>query len=331
MNGIYHSRRGAAWARSALRGIAGWRGPRNRTQMIVAAATATVLAVGVGIVWGIAGGTDQQVDTAGEPFGDPQSLPGGASGGVLDGLASPGAVTEGGDLPGGSGSGSGAGQGSSGGGSAGNRPPVIEDPGLSSDGMTLTVAPTVTDPDGDPVEVGYDDGTGLVLVSEQPTRSYPVTDSADGYRYPVEVTIHATDASGAAAQETFTHQLEAISTVVVRRIELKLESPQSCFADSGAERFTADLALRGAVVLDRPISEELRPDKPTATLLPAPAAGEVTGVRPRQDLFLTGAALAGEVGSLNLPDLESPVRPRRMFLDSRCQARVSVSVQITTR
>jgi len=332
MNTIY--RRIRAMATRALRAVTDVRAPGGRVRVVVAATAATALAVGVGITWGLAGAADERSPGA-AGAGPRVAAPGGSPAAGLDAAGldpadSPGgdSASGGGGRPGGGGPGLGSGSGDE---PAANRPPVIEDPGLSSDGMTLTVAPTVSDPDGDPVEVGYDDGTEFVLVSEQPTLTYPVKDSPDGYGYPVELTIHATDAHGAVTRETFTHQLEAISTVVVRRVELRLESPQSCFANSGAERFTADLVLAGAVALNRRISEELRPDRPTAALLTTPVEGDVTGARPRQDLFLSNATLAGDVGEVNLQDLESPVRPRRMFLDNRCQATVRVGIQITTR
>jgi hypothetical protein len=327
-------RRIRALGTRAVQAVTDVRAPRGRARVVVAATAATALAVGAGITWGLAGGADERSSGAADA-GPRVAAPGGPTAAGLDAAGLDPAeppdgdgATGGGGPPGGGGSGLGSGIGGE---PAANRPPVIEDPGLSSDGMTLTVAPTVTDPDGDPVEVGYDDGNGFVLVSEQPTLTYPVRDSPDGYGYPVELTIHATDAHGAVTRNTFTHHLEAISTVVVRRVELRLESPQSCFANSAAERFTADLVLGGAVVLDRRISAELRPDRPTAALLTAPMEGEVTGRRPRQDLLVANATLAGAVGEVNLQDLESPVRPRRMFLDSRCRATVRVGIQITTR
>lgn len=339
MNRIYHRIRDVA--ASGWRGVTAWRGPHSRVRVIVAAGAATVLAIGVGVVWGLAGATDQRPEAAGRlPSGAPEGSPGagldplgsldplGGGGSSTGGGSTGGGSSTGGGLPGGAGSGPGSGDG---GGPAGNRPPVIEDPGLSSDGMTLTIAPTVTDPDGDEVEVGYDDGSGLVLVSAQPTRTYPVRDSADGYRYPVEVTIHATDVHGVVTEQTVSHELAAISTVVVRTVELKLQDPKKCFADTEAERFTADLRLRRAVVLDRHRNVELRRDKTTASLLPNPVEGEVVGERPLQDVFLANAQLAGGFELVSLPFIQPPVQSRPMFQRTRCPAEVTIEVQITTR
>lgn len=335
MNGTYRSRRGAvAWARSALRGVASRRGPRSRTQMIVAAAVATVLAVGVGIVWGIASATDQRVDNAGESFGDRQPLPGGTSGGALDGLASPGAVSGGGDPFGGSGSGagSGAGPGSSGG-PAGNRPPAIEDPGLSSDGLTLTIAPTVTDPDGDAVTVGYSvDGGQELSVTDEPTYRFTV-DGVGGYRHEAEVTITATDTLGATTRQTFTHQLEAVSTVVVSDVRLTLDRPSACFAARPAQRLKGDLRLRGTVEADVAINQEWNNDKTQIRMLAQGRSGTVTGEPPRQDVFISNAAVDpdGATGSLSIRDAHLGVRAYRLFLDSPCQTTVRLRVQVTTQ
>jgi hypothetical protein len=61
---------------------------------------------------------------------------------------------------------------------SGNRSPAIEDPGLSSVGLTLTVAPTVSDPDGDEVTVEIEaDGEQLPAGNGSAQRTYPYQDS----------------------------------------------------------------------------------------------------------------------------------------------------------
>ena len=280
MNPIYRrlrTRAARARARSG-RGVAGWWRPRSRTQVIVAALTVTVLAVGVGVVWGIAGATDQPVGTAGEPFGDPQSPPGGTTGGGLDGLASPGAVTGGGDPSGGSGSGPGTGAGSgtgpgggpgsSGGGGPGNRPPVIEDPGLASDGLILTVAPAVSDPDGDQLQVEVTaDGQPVEMSGDPPrgTVAYPY--QTFGAAPEASVTIVATDTGGASAQETVSHQLQAVTTVILHNVRFTLSQPNNCFSDVPARRLVGTLILSGPVRETVSFNEELRLDRTAVTLL----------------------------------------------------------------
>jgi hypothetical protein len=303
MNPIYRRlREQAARARGALRGAAGWRRPRSRTQVIVAALAVTVLAVGVGVVWGIAGATDQRVGTAREPLGDPQSPPGGTTGGALDGLSSPGAVTGGGDPSGGSGSGLGAGSGSgtgpgggpgsSGGGGPGNRPPVIEDPGLSSDGLILTVAPTVSDPDGDQVRVEVTaDGQPVGMSGDPPrgTVAYPY--QTYGAEPEASVTIVVTDAGGASAQETVSHQLRAVTTVTLQDVRFTLSQPNNCFGDVRARRLVGTLILSGPVRETVSFNEELRLDRTAVTLLDS---REGTGSGAPAESVILSADLAGQ-------------------------------------
>jgi hypothetical protein len=268
--------------------------------VIVAALAVTVLAVGVGVVWGIAGATDQRVGTAGEPLGDPQSPPGGTTGGALDGLSSPGAVTGGGDPSGGSGLGAGSGSGtgpgggpgSSGGGGPGNRPPVIEDPGLSSDGLILTVAPTVSDPDGDQVRVEVTaDGQPVGMSGDPPrgTVAYPY--QTYGAEPEASVTIVVTDAGGASAQETVSHQLRAVTTVTLQDVRFTLSQPNNCFGDVRARRLVGTLILSGPVRETVSFNEELRLDRTAVTLLDS---REGTGSGAPAESVILSADLAGQ-------------------------------------
>jgi hypothetical protein len=328
-------REAVARGSGALRGAVTWRGPHRRVRMMVAAVAATVLAIGVGTVWGLAGADDNRSEAA--DAASPFTAPGGSPDIFGDAFASPGPLggggssTGGGGFPGGSGSGSGPGD--SGGGPPGNRPPVIEDPGLSSDGMTLRIAPSVTDPDGDEVDVGYDVlGKGFLSVAERPTYTFPVKDF--GYSRKAEVTIVAIDAHGATTQETFTHQLEAVSTVVLEDATVTVRAPQICFANAAAERFTADLRLRRAVVLDRPISKELTLENPAATLLPDPVEAVVSGQPPQLDVFLANASLmSGAADSVSVTNIGPPggaIR-RQMFQTHPCRINFDFHVRITTR
>jgi hypothetical protein len=125
-----------------------------------------------------------------------------------------------------------------------------------------------------------------------------------------------------------------VSTVVLEDATVTVRAPQICFANAAAERFTADLRLRRAVVLDRPISKELTLENPAATLLPDPVEAVVSGQPPQLDVFLANASLmSGAADSVSVTNIGPPggaIR-RQMFQTHPCRINFDFHVRITTR
>jgi hypothetical protein len=242
------------------------RGMTGRARIVAGAAGGVVLALAIGIGWGLSGGdpTDQA---------DPSALPGGTpgveSGSGGDDLPAPGSGAEGqsaGSGSGGSGSGgSGSGGTGSGGGPPANRAPVIEDPGLSSDGLTLMIAPVVTDPDGD--RVTYDvrvDGSPVDVgdVADGPVEV--VFDPAEvGYAPTTSVALAVTDSRGATTRETFTHELAAVTWVRFRDVYFTVDSPATCFMDGQFQILKGEVEVGGATTLSDNLSVSV--SEPLAT------------------------------------------------------------------
>jgi hypothetical protein len=141
---------------------------------------------------------------------------------------------------------------------------VIEDAGLSSDGLLLQVAPTVTDPEGDDVSLLFEiDGhevnpattcfehptcDGGEDPSATPTKASAVFDHTEvGYQHDVAVTIVATDGRGATSRETFTHELEANSTVIFRDLRFTVGNLEDCFREGSSRSLSYKLDLSGAI------------------------------------------------------------------------------------
>jgi hypothetical protein len=288
----------------AWRLVAGAPGQRGRARMIIVAGAATVLAIGAGVGWGLAGDGGQPGAARvanGAPGGDSSGVPGGAGnstgGDQPDGAAATDPAGDGGlpgtgGAPGGSGSSSGLGNGpqAPGGGAAENRPPVIEDAGLSSDGLTLTVAPTVTDPDGDPVTVGIE-LAGTPVATDADGTARVTFDPADGYQQAAAGRVVATDSHGAAVEQSFTETLRAVTEVELRDVQFEVTSAASCFANEPAHRLTGSLQFYDAVRRTVQVSQELRPNRPRVTLLEAESA-ELVGTAPVLRVLLLSGSLA---------------------------------------
>jgi hypothetical protein len=324
-----------------FRGMAGWRVPGDRVRVAAAVTTATVLVVGAGVVWGLAGADGRQADASGTPL--PSADPGASSDEVFgddpDALGSPGSLGAAGDPTGAGGLSSGEGSGSGSGGNGrppGNRPPVIEDPGLSSDGMTLTIAPKVTDPDGDAFTVGYAvDGTEVTAVSQELTYRFFVDDV--GYRHEAQVTITATDEHGATTEDTFTETLTAVTTVTFGIFEFSVVNPEQCFAKAEAWRLTGFLQLSGAVKATTNINEELRRGRSRITLLDDRPSAQVVGAQPTARVIFAGGEIRdanGKLdsrGSLSNVHQDSEAVRQLVFEGGACRGELRYLVTFQTR
>lgn len=305
MNTIQERVRGAAaTAGSALRRAVSWHGAGGRVRMIASAAAATVLAIGAGIWWGIASAEEPLDPSAAPPVATASDGPSGdtPSGSTASGAQAGGGDPAGGDnpaggggQPGGAGSGSGPGGGGTGG-QPGNRAPVIEDPDLSSGGLTLTVKPTVTDPDGDEVTlrviVDGEEAPNDADPEAEFVATVPFDHQEVGYTLTATVEIEATDSRGATTREAFSHDLAAVTTVTLRDVTFRVLRPQDCFRDEAARRVTGALLFTGPVTRTFSFDEELRADRPSVQLL-GEDAGEVSGREAVQGVALVGGQFAG--------------------------------------
>jgi hypothetical protein len=268
----------------------------SRTWIVTATAVGLALVLVIGIGWWLAGGERTgATDLAGPGGGTPPAEPGTGTIGTPDPAAD-------GDEPGGDGGQSGGtgGEGSAGTGGEpiGNRAPEIEDPGLTSDGLLLRIAPTVTDPDGDevsllfevdgvlldPAATCYDDPLckGDELPSATPTKgSVRFGPDQVGYRHEAEVTVIAIDDRGAAARETYTHPLAAISTMTLSDVRFRLARPADCFRDVSSRTMAGLIKLTGPVSPGRSFLIELSRSEPSFTV-PVGGTGEVVGEAPVQ-------------------------------------------------
>lgn len=240
----------------------------TKRMWILAAAVVAVVAVGVG--WGLAGGGSGGSGSNGPPSSAANALGTDGDRAGSDGAANLGspAASDPGSTSGStsdSTSESGAGSGSGGGGGTpDNQPPVIGDPGLSSEGLLLRIDPTVTDPDGDDVSLlfeidgrqadpmttcfGHPTCKGEEEPSATPTKASAVFDHTEvGYQHVATVTVIATDSRGATSRETFTHKLAAISTVIFRDFRFSLTSLEDCFREESSRSLSYQLDLSGAI------------------------------------------------------------------------------------
>ncbi len=133
-----------------------------------------------------------------------------------------------------------------------NRPPMIDDPGLSSNSLTLTIAPTASDPDGDRVmfEAIEVDGNPVDLAnldSGPIEHRFELTDV--GYSHVTTVAFVVTDSGGARVREEFTHEIAAITVVTFAARDFAVKRPVDCFAATEEEYLFLDgkITTSGAV------------------------------------------------------------------------------------
>jgi hypothetical protein len=330
-----------------LRALAGG-GSRGRGRAVAAVAAGASIALAVGIGWGLSSG--DRTDPA-----DLSALPGGTPGVAGSGQQDPSGTADGADgQPGDSGSAGGTGtagsggtgSGDPGGGPPANQPPVVDDPGLSSDGMVLRIAPTVTDPDGDEVsllfEVGgteVDPATSCYLdplckgdefPSQTPTKAAVRLDPSQvGHRYEAPVVIIATDSRGATTRESFTHVVAAVSTVTVRDLEFRVRNPADCFQDEPSRALRVTLGLRGPVNHTSTVTRGLTQDRSVVALLSA-MTGEVVGQEPAQAVRFTDGSFAGASANFARTHRQSADQGFSAF-SGDCQGHFTYSITISTR
>lgn len=321
-------------------GLGGARDWWRRPQAAVIGAGAVAVVIVGALVWLLSGDGDDTTDTqdAGALLAD--------DGGAISAptqtpdvdLAAPSPAESSGDEPstsGGSDSG-GTSSGGSGGGEPANRPPVIEDPGLSSDGMLLTIAPTVSDPDGDDVtllfevngetvdpatDTGGESGAFRTERTDDPTVAVVKFLYREvGFSPEASVAIAATDDRGAQISESFALDLSARTTVSVGEAVFELADPSSCFERpetsvalvyrlefSGAIEQTSDgigsVGSDGRVVIAGPSTERYEGVEPP----PLKAAVSATLVRQLPDGRWTVEFGPRETGGPNIGRLNLDV------------------------
>jgi len=278
--------------------------PARRRLVLIGAAAGLVVAVAVAAGLTLSGGDRPDRDDLGgqsEAAGpDDRAEPGvglGAAGAGLDQPASPEPAS---GPDGGAGPeapvGAGGGPGGPGGGAPGNQPPVVEDAGLTSDGLILRIAPAVSDPDGDGVTLLFEVDGQLVdpattcysdplckgdeLATGTPTKAAVRLDHTRvGYRPEATVVVTATDRRGATTRETFSHQLTAVAVVAFRDLRFGVADPAACFRDEPERKLTAAVELTGAVTYANRYARTLTASR-SSVPLDAPRTVELTGQAP---------------------------------------------------
>jgi hypothetical protein len=205
---------------------------------------------------------------------------------------------------------------------------VIVDPGISSEGLTFSIQPTVVDPENEDIAVLITvDGNEVAVSAAGFSGSFD--ENVVGYTHETEVGIQVTDTSGNTTTETFNHTLEAITTVVVRNVKLRVTTAGSCFERTVAQRFGGTLLLGGSISARSPFSEELRADR-TEVVLVELITGEIVGGPGGVDVSLI-AGLDGLLDSYEASHGEDDSVLTRMFQDTDCRSLLSYKVEVTTR
>ncbi|HEX6195768.1 MAG TPA: hypothetical protein VFZ37_07650 [Jiangellaceae bacterium] len=236
----------------------GRRGSAHRRRALTGSAAALGVATTVGLAWTLTGGDSSQdsLGGAGSVAGDTgldSDQPG------TDGQPAADLPPAGGELPSNetgvaegdqqseAGSAGSSGSASSGTGRSSNRPPVIESPGLASEGLVLLIEPNVNDPDGDDVALLYDVGGMEVCRTTEPCNVE--LDFADiGYQGDVAVTIIGTDSHGATTRETYSHTVRAITDVHFADLGYAINDAHACLGSLERRELTYRVHLDGAIV-----------------------------------------------------------------------------------
>lgn len=283
--------------------------PARRRLALIGAAAGLVVAVAVAAGLTLAGGDRPDRDDPGgraEAAGpDDRAEPGGGLGAADAGPGQPASPEPAGGPAGGDGSeapvGAGGGSGGPGGEGAGNQPPdnqppVVEDAGLTSDGLILRIAPTVSDPDGDdltlqfevdgqlvdPATTCYDDPLckGDELSTGTPTKAAVRLDHTKvGYQPQASVVVVATDRRGATTRASFSHQLTSVAVVAFRDLRFRVADPAACFQDEPERELTAAVELTGAITYANRYGRTLTANR-SSVPLDAPRTVEFTGQAP---------------------------------------------------
>lgn len=313
---------------------------QGRGRILIMSGGALLIAVVLGVLWGFADTTglaDADNDTSTTTTsmalasGETTTTTDDPNNGADPDQPDPGGTTSTTAAPGSGGSGS---SGGSGGGSATtapqNRPPIIVDAGQSSNGLTLSITPTVTDPDGDDVAVTLTvDGQGAEPTDGTVMTTFGLGDV--GYSHTATIEIRATDTAGNETVRTFTHRVEAVTTVLLRNIRFQVNNPLVCFEDSAAVRIAGNLVLEGTIDTTEnsiQFSEELRPDR-TVVTLHDDISGQTVGGPGGLDLTMVGG-LAGMLDLYEASHSSSAIGVASMFEGTECQGAFSYLVQVTT-
>lgn len=315
---------------------------RVRWRMVALGGGTILLALAIGVMWGIADAREE-ADAAPEATSTTLGPPAGASTTTTDGGVDldepdpdpPGMGTVTTTAPGSGGSGGSGGSSGSGGsgGSSGttppNQPPVIVDAGLSSKGLTLTIAPTVADTDGDEVEVEVtvDGNTETVAPGTAIDIDFDLADV--GYSHEAAVTVLATDDEGNETTSTLTHELEAVTTVVISEVRYRVQTPPLCFAETAAVRIVGTLILEGTVGDVIRFDEELRVDRTEVTLLDE-MSGQTVGAPGSLEIEMLGG-LVGKLDVYEETHDSSDVVLANMFADTECKGFFTYRVDLFTR
>lgn len=261
----------------------GARRPRIPWQIAaIGGVAAAVIAAGFVWVVGGAGVDDNRTTTAADDSDDVVGLSAGDETSPADDPAEPGSDDGEQEVESDSTDRSETDSGSSAGGPA-NLPPVIDDPGLSSNSLTLAIAPTARDPDGDQVsfkaiEV---DGNPVDLANLDSGPIEHRFELADvGYNHVATVAFVVTDSRGARVSDEFTHELVAITEVRFEGRDFAVKRPADCFEGKDEEYLflEADITLSGALTysdgLSASINEQLAAGVPVGFRASARFVGE---------------------------------------------------------
>lgn len=234
---------------------------------------------------------------------------------------------------------SGAGAGSGGGSNpttttTANQPPIIEDPGITSTGMRLNVAPLIADPDSDALTIDISAEPGGV-VSCDGCPPGPIKggqfryDPAEvGFASDVVVSIRVADGAGNETVETFEHRLLAISTVELRA-NFNMTGASACFSDKAAVRLAGEIEAGGSISDTFSFSEELRPDR-TRILIVADSR-EIVGEGPSPLTVSFNGELDEHVDSTEREFVRTDQVIENLFTNQSCRGSLIWTVDLDVR
>jgi hypothetical protein len=208
-----------------------------------------------------------------------------------------------------------------------DEPPVIEDAGLSSEGMMLWIDPTVSDPEGDEVVIHYTLDGGRTFAYPGVFVGHPFDVSEVGYEHTVTVEMRATDSVGNETVETFTHDLKHERTVTIPNMTLSVPSP-ACFTDRDSVDMRVLVELDG-VIEETPVDRTITFSKGSFSRLPV-LTGVVLG-QPRAQTVEVTVSYDGDVETLDRSHTKSDQVLRNLLTSTPCYLRVAYGVEVTDR
>lgn len=245
----------------------------RRVRVLAGAGVALVLAIALGLVWGLAdaGQSDVQSDSEDELLAGDTDLDRFGAGATESPTDEPATA---GEPPTGSGQETGNSASSSGGSSVtsgsgrtltpDNQPPVIEDLNLSADGLALSVLPIVSDPDGDEVSLDFEVEGAEPRIPPSGDRARATFSYDDvGERHEATVTVTATDTHGASSQQTATLLLVANYGGLVEDLRFTVLTRECFGADEAPQQLMATVQFDGP---PNAIGSQLRVDRSDVVL-----------------------------------------------------------------